>query len=72
MLVKKKSFVVAMVSGSVICLVLILTLTGYAIYVELKAEDSKRQYFHALGQIKEKIHSRQIASERLSSDTPQH
>lgn len=44
MIIKKKSLVVALVSGVIISAVLILTLIGYIIYVELRAEEFKRQY----------------------------
>lgn len=44
MIIKKKSLVVALVSGYVISMVLMLTLIGYAAYLELKNENSIRAY----------------------------
>lgn len=48
MIFKKKSLIVASVSGLTICLVLVMTLVGYAGYLELKHERFKRSYRHVL------------------------
>jgi len=52
MIIKKKSLIVAFVSGCLISLVLILTLIGYAAYLELKNENFIRVYECALEKIK--------------------
>jgi len=44
MIIKKKSLIVALISSIVVSSVLILTLIGYIMYMELKAEEFKRQY----------------------------
>ena len=44
MLIKKKSLLVALVSSVVIALVMILTLAGYFLYLEFKAEEFRRHY----------------------------
>ena len=51
MQIKKKSLIVALVSGLVVALVLVLTLIGYVICIELKAEESKRSYQDILRKI---------------------
>lgn len=55
MIIKKKSLVVVLVSGFLISAVLILTLIGYVIYVELKDEESKMTYQESLKSIKSEI-----------------
>jgi hypothetical protein len=58
MLIKKKSIVVVMVSGFVISSVLVLTLVGYAVYMELRDREAKLAYEHALERVKTKAHLR--------------
>lgn len=67
MLIKKKSLVVALVSSVVIALVLILTLVGYYIYLELKAEEFRRHYQELLGKAKAKVYSKYIEVESLDA-----
>lgn len=56
MIIKKKSLVVVLISGFIISSVLVLTLVGYVIYVELKDEESKMMYQESLKTIKSGIH----------------
>ena len=58
MIIKKKSLIVALVSGCLISLVLILTLIGYAAYLELKNENFIRAYECMLENLKVKNHSK--------------
>ena len=51
-ILKKKSFVVALVSSFVLSAVLILTLIGYVVYLELKESELKASYEHQLGELK--------------------
>lgn len=67
MLIKKKSLVVALVSSIVIALVMILTLAGYFIYLELKAEEFKLRYQELLGRAKAKIYSKHIEIKELEA-----
>lgn len=46
MLIKKKSLIVALVSSIVISSVMILTLVGYMVYLEIKSGEFKRTYQH--------------------------
>jgi len=52
MIIKKKSLIVALISGFLVSLVLILTLIGYAVYLELKNENSIRAYESMLEKLK--------------------
>jgi len=52
MIIKKKSLIVAFVSGCLISLVLILTLIGYTAYLELKNENFIRAYECMLERLK--------------------
>ena len=67
MLIKRKSLIVALVSSAVIALVLILTLVGYYIYLELKGEEFKRYYEELLGKSKAKVYSRYIEVGKLDA-----
>ncbi len=58
MIIKKKSLIVALVSGSVISLVLVLTLVGYAAYLELKNKNSIKAYECMLEKLNAKNHSK--------------
>ena len=44
MIIKKKSMVVAAISSSIICGVLVLTLVGYLFYLEIKNRASREAY----------------------------
>ena len=48
MIIKQKSLIVALVSSTVIALVLVLTLIGYLAYIELKGQESRRVYYELL------------------------
>jgi len=60
MLVKKKSVIVALISGFVLSCVLILTLVGYVAYTELKNEESKISYRRMLGRLNAGIYGKFI------------
>ncbi len=60
MIIKRKSLVVALVSGMVIALVLILTLAGYFMYIEFKGEEFKRTYQELLQKAKARVYSKYL------------
>jgi len=66
-LIKKKSLVVGLISSFVIALVLVLTLVGYFIYLEFKAEKFKLYYEELLGRTKAKVYSKYINIEKLDA-----
>lgn len=66
-IIKRKSLIVGLISSIVIALVLILTLVGYYIYLELKAEKFKLHYQELLGRTKAKIYSKYIEIEKLDA-----
>lgn len=59
-MIKKKSLIVAAVSGFIICCVLVLTLVGYIAYLELKDSDLKNIYNVTLDKINARIYSRHL------------
>ena len=67
MLIKKKSLIVALVSSFVICLVLIMTLVGYAVYLELKDEESRKVYQAMLQKVNAQYYAKHIEVARLSA-----
>ena len=60
MIFKKKSLVVALVSSFVIASVLVLTLIGYAFYIELKGGESRQAYQGLLQKINAKVYAKYI------------
>lgn len=60
MFIKRKSLIVALVSGIIISLVLILTLIGYFMYIEFRGEELKRAYQDLLQKAKAKVYSKYI------------
>lgn len=60
MLIKRKSLIVGLVSSIVIALVLIMTLVGYFIYIELKSREFGRVYQELLEKAKAKVYSRRL------------
>lgn len=52
MLIKQKSLIVALLSSFIISLVLVLTLIGYLVYIELKGKEFKRSYQELLQKAK--------------------
>jgi len=60
MLIKRKSLIVGLVSSVVIALVLIMTLAGYFIYLELKSMEFSRIYQELLERAKAKVYSRHL------------
>ena len=67
MIIKKKSLVVALVSSLVILLVMITTLIGYLIYVELKDNESKLSYQALLQKLNAKNYSAYIDASKLNA-----
>jgi hypothetical protein len=67
MLIKKKSLIVATVSGMIICCVLVLTLIGYIAYLELKNRELANRYDEMLQKVNAKFYSRQIAISDLAA-----
>lgn len=67
MLMKKKSMIVAIASGLVISSVLILTLAGYILYLEIKSEEFKRSYAALLAKVNARVYSRKIEIAGLES-----
>ena len=67
MLIKKKSLVVALISSLVICLVLVVNLIGYLIYLELKNKDLDKAYHAMLQRVNAKVYARHIEVARLSA-----
>ena len=66
-LIKKKSLIVGLISSIIIALVLILTLVGYFIYLEFKAEEFRRHYQELLGRAKAKVYAKYIEIEKLDA-----
>lgn len=61
MIIKEKSLIVALVSGLIICGVLVLTLVGYLAYLELKDKELKSSYQQLLQKVNVKLYSRHVA-----------
>jgi hypothetical protein len=53
--IKRKSLAVVVISGFIISSVLVLTLVGYSMYMELKDREAKLAYEHDLEQVKAKL-----------------
>jgi len=64
---KKKSVVVALISGFIVSIVLILTLVGYSVYLELKNEESRISYMYALDKISARIYGKYIELSGLTA-----
>lgn len=69
MILKKKSLIVALVSGFVLSCVLILTLIGYIAYIELKNEESKRSYQYSLGRLNARVYEKYLEVSALTAKT---
>ncbi len=67
MLIKKKSLIVTLVSSFVIASVLVMTLAGYVIYTELKAEELRNVYQGLLQKINAKSYSKYIEVSNLDA-----
>jgi hypothetical protein len=59
-IIKRKSLIVGLVSSVVIALVLIMTLVGYFIYLELRSREFGRVYQELLEKAKAKVYSRHL------------
>jgi hypothetical protein len=64
---KKKSVIVALISGLIVSIVLILTLVGYSAYLELKNEESRISYVYALDKINGRIYGKYIEISGLTA-----
>jgi len=53
-LIKKKSLLVALLSSLLLSTVLVLTLIGYVVYLEIKDRELKSSYEYQLGEIRRK------------------
>lgn len=67
MLIKKKSVIVALVSTMVICLVLVVNLAGYLLYLELKDDEMGNEYRVALQKMNARVYSKHIEIARLGA-----
>lgn len=67
MLIKKKSLIVALVSSVVICLVLVINLIGYLIFLEMRDNDLNNAYQALLQKVNAKVYSKNIEIVRLSA-----
>lgn len=67
-IIKKKSMVVAFVSGFIICLVLALTLVGYIVYLEMGEEKSKAAYRDLMEKASAKFYAKYIEVARLGAN----
>ena len=70
MMIKKKSVIVALISTLVICLVLVVNLAGYMIYLELKDDEFAGAYLTNLRRVNAKVYSKHIeiaGSKRVST-----
>ncbi|MFH1190439.1 MAG: hypothetical protein V1682_07125 [Candidatus Omnitrophota bacterium] len=67
MKIKKKSMVVAFVSILVICLVLVVNLAGYLIYLQLKDDESANAYRERLQRVNAKVYSKHIEIAKLGA-----
>jgi hypothetical protein len=66
MLIKQKSLVVALISGFVVSLVLVLTVIGHLVYIELRAERLKHSYADLFAKVNSKVYSKHIEISKLS------
>lgn len=67
MIIKEKSLLVAFISSLLIALVMVLTLLGYVLYIELKGEEFRRNYDYSLQRINAKIYSKYIENSALKA-----
>ena len=66
-MIKQKSLIVALISSFIIALVLVLTLIGYLVYIELKGEEFRRSYQVLLQKANAKVYSKYIEIPDLSA-----
>jgi len=67
MIIKKKSLIVAIISSYVISMVLILTLVGYVVYIEIRKENSTRAYEYQLQKVKAKYYAKFLLFPKLNA-----
>jgi len=66
-MLKKKSLILTLISSIVICLVLVVNLAGYLIYLELKDDELTKIYKAKLQKINAKVYSKYIEIARLGA-----
>lgn len=64
---KKKSLVVALISSAVICVVMVVNLAGYLIYLEIKSDELNKSYYHQLHKLNAKVYSKHIEIAKLGA-----
>jgi len=67
MIIKKKSLIVALISSFIISCVLVLTLIGYIVYLELKDKELKRSYQYLLQKVNAKLYTKYIEVSKLDA-----
>ena len=67
MIIKKKSLLVAFVSGIVISLVLVTTIAGYLLYIEMRDRNFRAVYAEAIKKMSAKAYAKQIDFFRLKA-----
>lgn len=67
MMLKKKSILVALISILIICLVLVVNLAGYLLYLELKEDELANAYRMSLQRVNAKVYSKHIEIDRLEA-----
>ncbi|MBN1526664.1 MAG: hypothetical protein JW919_03665 [Candidatus Omnitrophica bacterium] len=67
MIIKKKSLIVALVSSFVIALVLVLTLVGYVIYLEIHERNVQHAYQELLAKVNARVYARYLEISRLAA-----
>jgi hypothetical protein len=66
-IIKPKSLIVALTSSFIIAMVLVLTIASYAIYVEIRARESKMAYQELLKKVNAKFYSKYIQTSALAA-----
>ncbi|MCX5678192.1 MAG: hypothetical protein NTY76_03690 [Candidatus Omnitrophica bacterium] len=66
-MIKKKSLILTLISSIVICLVLVVNLAGYLIYLEMKDDELTKTYKMGLQKINAKVYSKHIEIARLGA-----
>ena len=67
MIIKKKSLIVALVSSFVIALVLVLTLIGYMMYLEIRDRNVQHAYQELLAKVNARVYARYLEISRLAA-----
>lgn len=67
MIIKKKSLIVALVSSFVIALVLVLTLVGYLVYLEIRERNVQYAYQELLAKVNARVYARHLVVSGLAA-----